>query len=104
MKWEKRNEQDRDTDAAGRGAVPAGAGVEHLPRHAAAGHQAGRVSIRDRDRDGAQPCVPDLQEAAGRMDRGKDGGGMSAFAWALAFIGAAWLSWAIVKCVEALGR
>lgn len=29
---------------------------------------------------------------------------MSAFAWALAFIGAAWLSCAIVKCVEALGR
>lgn len=29
---------------------------------------------------------------------------MSAFAWALAFIGAAWLSGAIVKGVEALGR
>lgn len=29
---------------------------------------------------------------------------MSWFAWALVFIGAAWLSWAIVKCVEALGR
>ena len=29
---------------------------------------------------------------------------MSAFAWMLAFIGAAWLSWAIVKGVEALGR
>lgn len=29
---------------------------------------------------------------------------MSAFAWALTFIGAAWLSWAIVNCVEALGR
>lgn len=29
---------------------------------------------------------------------------MSAFAWALAFIGPAWLSWAIVKGVEALGR
>lgn len=29
---------------------------------------------------------------------------MSAFAWALAFIGAAWLSRAIVKGVEALGR
>lgn len=29
---------------------------------------------------------------------------MSVFAWTLAFIGAAWLSWAIVKCVEALGR
>lgn len=29
---------------------------------------------------------------------------MSAFAWALAFIGAAWLGWAIVKGVEALGR
>lgn len=29
---------------------------------------------------------------------------MSAFAWALSFIGAAWLSWAIVKGVEALGR
>jgi hypothetical protein len=29
---------------------------------------------------------------------------MSVFAWALAFIGAAWLSWAIVKGVEALGR
>lgn len=29
---------------------------------------------------------------------------MSWFAWALAFIGAAWLSWDIVKGVEALGR
>lgn len=29
---------------------------------------------------------------------------MSVFSWALAFIGAAWLSWAIVKGVEALGR
>lgn len=29
---------------------------------------------------------------------------MSALAWALAFIGAAWLSWAIVRGVEALGR
>lgn len=29
---------------------------------------------------------------------------MSAFAWALAFIGAAWLCWAIVRGVEALGR
>ena len=29
---------------------------------------------------------------------------MSVFAWALAFIGAAWLSWAIVESVEALGR
>ena len=29
---------------------------------------------------------------------------MSAFAWALAFICAAWLSWALVKGVEALGR
>lgn len=29
---------------------------------------------------------------------------MSALAWALAFIGAAWLSCAIVKGVEALGR
>lgn len=29
---------------------------------------------------------------------------MSVFALALAFIGAAWLSWAIVKGVEALGR
>lgn len=29
---------------------------------------------------------------------------MSAFAWSLAFIGAAWLSWAIVKGAEALGR
>ena len=29
---------------------------------------------------------------------------MSAVAWALAFIGAEWLSWAIVKGVEALGR
>lgn len=29
---------------------------------------------------------------------------MSVFAWALAFIGAALLSWAIVKGVEALGR
>ena len=28
---------------------------------------------------------------------------MSWFAWTLAFIGAAWLSWAIVKVVEALG-
>lgn len=24
--------------------------------------------------------------------------------WALAFIGAAWLAWAIVRAVEALGR
>ncbi len=29
---------------------------------------------------------------------------MSTFAWALAFIGAAWLSGVIVKGVEALGR
>lgn len=29
---------------------------------------------------------------------------MSWFTWALAFIGAAWMSWAIVKGVEALGR
>ena len=29
---------------------------------------------------------------------------MSAFAWALAFIGAAWLSGVIVKGVEPLGR
>lgn len=29
---------------------------------------------------------------------------MSWFAWTLAFIGAAWLSGAIVKGVEALGR
>lgn len=29
---------------------------------------------------------------------------MSWFAWTLAFIGAAWLSWAIVNSVEALGR
>lgn len=29
---------------------------------------------------------------------------MTWFAWALAFIGAAWLSGAIVKGVEALGR
>lgn len=29
---------------------------------------------------------------------------MSAFAWALAFIGAAWLSGVIVKGVEELGR
>ncbi len=29
---------------------------------------------------------------------------MTWFAWTLAFIGAAWLSWAIVKSVEALGR
>ena len=29
---------------------------------------------------------------------------MSTFAWVLRFIGAAWLSWAIVKGVEALGR
>ena len=29
---------------------------------------------------------------------------MSWFTWALAFIGAAWLSWAIVNGVEALGR
>lgn len=29
---------------------------------------------------------------------------MSWFAWTLAFIGAAWLSWTIVKGVEALGR
>lgn len=29
---------------------------------------------------------------------------MSWFAWALTFIGAAWLSWAIVKAVEAMGR
>jgi hypothetical protein len=32
------------------------------------------------------------------------GNDMSWFAWTLAFIGAAWLSWAIVKGVEALGR
>lgn len=29
---------------------------------------------------------------------------MSVFAWTLVFIGAAWLSWAIVNGVEALGR
>lgn len=29
---------------------------------------------------------------------------MSWFTWALVCIGAAWLSWAIVKGVEALGR
>lgn len=29
---------------------------------------------------------------------------MTWFAWTLAFIGAAWLSWAIVRAVEALGR
>lgn len=29
---------------------------------------------------------------------------MSVFAWTLAFIGVAWVSWAIVKGVEALGR
>lgn len=29
---------------------------------------------------------------------------MSAFGWICAYIGAAWLSWAIVKGVEALGR
>jgi hypothetical protein len=29
---------------------------------------------------------------------------MSWFAWTLVFIGAAWLSWAIVNGVEALGR
>lgn len=29
---------------------------------------------------------------------------MSWFAWTLAFIGAAWLSGAIVRAVEALGR
>ena len=29
---------------------------------------------------------------------------MSWFAWTLVFIGAAWLSWAIVKGVEALGK
>lgn len=29
---------------------------------------------------------------------------MSWFAWTLVFIGAGWLSWAIVKGVEALGR
>lgn len=29
---------------------------------------------------------------------------MSWFTWILAFIGAAWLSWAIVKGVEALGK
>lgn len=29
---------------------------------------------------------------------------MSWFTWALVFIGAAWLSWAIVKGAEALGR
>ena len=29
---------------------------------------------------------------------------MTWFAWTLAFIGAAWLSWAIVKAVEAMGR
>ena len=29
---------------------------------------------------------------------------MSWFAWTLAFIGAAWVSWAIVKGVEAMGR
>jgi hypothetical protein len=29
---------------------------------------------------------------------------MTWFAWTLAFIGAAWLRWAIVKGVEALGR
>lgn len=29
---------------------------------------------------------------------------MICFAWALTIIGAAWLSWAIVKGVEALGR
>lgn len=29
---------------------------------------------------------------------------MSWFTWTLAFIGAAWLSWAIVKGVEALGK
>ena len=29
---------------------------------------------------------------------------MSVFAWTLAFIGAARMSWAIVKGVEALGR
>lgn len=29
---------------------------------------------------------------------------MTWFTWALAFIGAAWMSWAIVKGVEALGR
>lgn len=29
---------------------------------------------------------------------------MSWFTWVLTFIGAAWLSWAIVKGVEALGR
>ena len=29
---------------------------------------------------------------------------MTWFAWTLAFIGEAWLSWAIVQGVEALGR
>jgi len=29
---------------------------------------------------------------------------MSWFAWTLAFIGAAWLARAVLKCVEALGR
>lgn len=29
---------------------------------------------------------------------------MTWFAWALTFIGAEWLSWAIVRAVEALGR
>ena len=29
---------------------------------------------------------------------------MSWFTWTLAFIGAAWMSWAIVKGVEALGQ
>lgn len=29
---------------------------------------------------------------------------MSWFTWVLTFIGAAWLSWTIVKGVEALGR
>lgn len=29
---------------------------------------------------------------------------MSWFTWILAFIGAAWMSWAIVKGVEELGR
>lgn len=29
---------------------------------------------------------------------------MSWFTWMLVCIGAAWLSWAIVKCVEALGK
>lgn len=100
---EQEKEPRRQVRRRGAGGVPhpGGCGEKRRApahRHGAPGHEAERrVGL-----PGAGTGHGPHRDLVGGHDGEADG--MSAFGWICAYIGAAWLAGAVLKCVEALGR